>query len=374
MKTKQLLSLGLLTTLLCSCAPRNVAYDIDEYKTDIEWKDDFTVCQLNDLHLSTASNLEEEFEYFNQILRSGISKDGEQVLPDFIVLDGDTFMDANREIVDRTIDFFDSLNIPFALTYGNHDMQGFYSSNYINRKMLEATNAVYKNPNSQGEDNVFGLSNYFVNLKDGDDLKWKLIFMDSNSYFQTNYDIIHDDQIDWYEKVVLESSGFTEKPNIIDETTFTKSLLFFHIPTPEFKTAITDFKENHQGVKSFEDQYCDVREGISSGENKKVKGNIIDTIGEYQSTVSVGVGHDHINNTDLKYETETGWPLHLIYGMKSSRGIYHDPDIIGATFYTLRESKETNIYGNDVYFGFKMVALQYGQDATEGVTIWSTID
>lgn len=367
MKTKQLLSLGLLTTLLCSCAPSNVIYDLDEYQTDLAWKEGFTVCQLNDLHLSTSSNLREEFEYFRNI----ISLNGTEK-PDLIVLNGDAFMDANREVVTQTIDFFDSLEIPFGLTYGNHDTQGFYSSNFVNQIMLEATHSIYKNPDSRGKDNVFGRSNYFVNLKEGNELKWQVIFMDSNSYYAGNYDTIHDDQVTWYERVILESNGLVERPSVIDETTFAKSLLFFHIPTPEFKTEIEDFKTNHPGVKSHEDQYCDVRESVSSGINKNMHLNIMKAIGEYHSTVSIGIGHDHINNTDLRYEDENGWPFHLIYGMKSSRGIYHDPDIIGATFYTLHETKETNEYGHDVYFDLKMVALQYGQDISQGVTIWST--
>ena len=368
MKTKQFVSIGAFVSLLCSCATSGgVRYDIEEYKTDLEWKEGFTVCQLNDLHLSTLSNLDEEFEYYGKLVKANDGK-----LPDFIVLNGDAFMDANQRIVDRTVAFFDSLGVPFAFTYGNHDTQGFYSDNYINKKMLESEKSVYKNPNSQGRDDVFGNSNYFVNLKAGNDLKWKLIFMDSNSYYDWDYDAIHDDQVEWYERAILESSGHDSKPALVEDGTFVKSLLFFHIPTPEFETATTAFKNNYPDDKINEDQYCDVRESISSGANKHMNKNIIDTIQEYRSTVSIGVAHDHINNTDLRYLGEGDWPVHLIYGMKSSQGIYHNKDIMGAAFYTLLSSKRVNSFTNDVYFDLKFVSLQYNQESSEGVTLWST--
>lgn len=370
MKTKKLVSIGAFVSLLCSCSTSGgVRYEIDEYKTDLVWKEGFTICQLNDLHLSTLSNLDEEFDYYKQLVKSN---DG--ALPDFIVLNGDTFMDANQRIVDRTVEFFDDLGVSYAFTYGNHDTQGFYSDNYINKKLLESDVSVYKNPNSQGKDDVFGNSNYFVNLMDGSDLKWKLVFMDSNSYYDWDYDAIHDDQIDWYEQAILESSGYKEIPAVVDENTFAKSLLFIHIPTPEFQDEITKFENANPGAKIKDDEYCDVRESVSSGVNKHSNKNILDTIQEYKSTVSIGVGHDHTNNTDLLYEKDSGWPVHLICGMKSSQGIYHNKDIMGAAFYTLHSTKRVNSFSNDVYFDLKFVSLQYKEDSDKGVTLWSTSD
>ena len=57
-----------------------------------------------------------------------------------------------------------------------------------------------------------------------------LMMVDSNSYtggtFFSGFDTIHDDQIDWYEKVIRENSA---------EGSVIPSLAFFHIPPKEFK-------------------------------------------------------------------------------------------------------------------------------------------
>lgn len=102
--------------------------------------------------------------------------------------------------------------------------------------------------------------------------------------------------------------------------------------------------------------------------------NILDTIQEYRSTVSIGVGHDHVNNSDLRYLGDGDWPIHFIYGLKSSQGIYHDKDLMGASFYTLHSGKRVNSFYNDVYFDLKFVSLQYKQESSEGVTLWTTND
>lgn len=374
---KRFFALAVLSCLLCSCAPSNIHYETEDYKTVLPWKEGFTICQLNDLHLSTSSNLNQEFEYFRKVIFSNVGTN-----PDLIILDGDSFMDANREIVDKTISFFDGLNIKYAFTYGNHDLQGFYSSNYINQALLSAKNAIYKNPSSRGQDDVYGRSNYFIDLKDGNTLKWQLFLLDSNTYYNTSYDVIHDDQVEWYKRCLIEENGYdasTIDVNTIDGSTFAKSLAFFHIPTTEFKTAIDEFKTVSPNSKTYLDQYCDARESVSLGDNPTQKGNIIQVMQEYKSTVGIGVGHDHINNTDIYYSGSSDWPIRLIYGMKTGRGIYHDEDMIGGCFYTLHQDKTINTIATDginhidrdVYFDLKMIYVPYSSDIANA-TIWES--
>lgn len=370
---KRFFTLAILSCLLCSCAPSNIHYETEDYKTVLNWKEGFTICQLNDLHLSTSSNLNQEFEYFRKVIFSNVG-----TTPDLIILDGDTFMDANREIVDKTIAFFDSLNIKYAFAYGNHDLQGFYSSDYINQALLSAKNSVYKNPNNRGLDDVYGRSNYFVDLRDKDtnELKWQIFILDSNTYYNTSYDVIHDDQVEWYKRCLIEENGYdidTLDVNTINDTTFAKSLAFFHIPTFDFKNAIDDFKAVSPNSKTYLDDYCDVRESISLGNNPTQNGNIVEVMQQYKSTVGIGVGHDHINNTDIHYQGVTDWPIRLIYGMKTGRGIYHDEDIIGGCFYTLHENKtQNNVNGElrDVYFDLQMIHVSYSSDPSS--PIWTS--
>ena len=186
-----LFMVGLLTS--CQAQPNKVELK-DYIDESLTFKENFTICSLNDIHLSFLSDLKTDFEYIETVIYSrcqteGLTKD--EAKPDMLVLNGDVFMDANKKTVTEFFKFIDSLNIPFAYTYGNHDLQGLYGETFIDSQIKKCKNSLLKNP----KDDVFGDSNYVVNIKDGVKTKWQIYMFDSNTYANFAYDNIHEDQI-----------------------------------------------------------------------------------------------------------------------------------------------------------------------------------
>ena len=65
-KLNSILSISLL---LCSCAER-YKYEADKYLVgSFETKENFTICQLNDIHLSMATDLDRHFYYISRLIR-----------------------------------------------------------------------------------------------------------------------------------------------------------------------------------------------------------------------------------------------------------------------------------------------------------------
>ena len=336
-------SLFLVGLLLCSCSTGVVRYNDEDYVKTLAWHEDFLVCHLGDLHLSVATDLTKQFQYYEKVIYSY-----NNTKPDVIVLNGDTFTNANKECVYRLFDFLDGLQIPYAFSYGNHDLQGSYNPEYIDQCLKNSQYALFANTPNDG---VYGRSNVAINIKDGDELKYQIYLIDSNSYIGLDYDCIHQDQIDWYERMLLSTHGYSEVPSNIDKTTFVKNLMFTHIPTYEFETAYNSYLSRNSGNEtpsSDKDEYCVMGEGVSYS---TIRTNLFEYINKYKATAMVGVNHDHINNTDIWYkEDNSDWYVRLVYGLKTGISSYFDGDNIGASFYTLYDSPKKSIHGNDLYF------------------------
>ena len=347
LKKYSLLLVSILLLSGCNNTPRHLS--VEEYTHELSWKEGFTVCHLGDLHISGLTNFDQEFAWYKKV----VFANGNEA-PDLIILNGDVFMDANKEGVKRTFAFFDSLKIPYVFNYGNHDLEGAYSPEYIEKVIDNSTYCI--NPRTYNDD-VYGRSNFLINLKDNDELKYQIFIMDSNSYKFDGYDDIHQDQIDWYERMLLESHGYETKPTTIDDNTFIKNLMFMHIPTREFRKARDNFKDNNPGVTVNGDDFCDSREGIGHGKNDT---ELLNVINEYRATTMIGANHDHENIFDLwYYHNNSSWPVRLVYGLKAGFSCYYTEDLIGGTFYTLYETPKKSAYGNDLYFKDTMIYVPY---------------
>lgn len=351
MKPIRLTILGILTPLLLGCSSSAGSYPLDlpaeDYITTLEINDidDFTICVFNDLHISVLTNLTDEIAYYEKCL---ISNGG--ILPSLIVLNGDSFMGATKSQIERFFDWIDSKNIPFAYVYGNHDLQGTYSSTFIDEMVKSCEHSVLLNSLN---DNVFGDSNYVLNIEEigtPNTLKWQLYFYDSNTYYGVDYDVIHEDQIAWYEKQqqALEDTGTPDIP----------SLTFMHIPTEEFEEAYDIIGQNvtsgYDGTDTESLWY--MGESISWGYQET---DFYETMQEHGNNKAIIVGHDHVNLADWHYDKDGDSldnMMHLIFGLKTGRGIYHDTRIMGASFYTLKDSNE---------FDIKWMNVPYEDDAFE---------
>lgn len=363
-KNKLLAFLMLFPLALCSCnnnAPRQ--YSSEAYISNLSFRDQFLICHLGDLHFSTSSNLERDFEYLRKVIYSyaEVKNVNPNIVnvgkPALIIINGDTFMNATKDIVIKTFEFFDSLEIPYAFNYGNHDLQGSYTGNFINNYLLnnDSPYNMYRNPYN---DNVFGNSNYVINLVNPlGQSQFQIFLMDSNCFYYGDYDALHEDQIAWYQRMLLYFNGYNSLPTNIDNDTFKKSMIFTHIPLLEFGDAINYYHDNAGNTVSYQDNYCNDLEEFSPS---PMNSGLFDTVLKYRSTVSISANHNHTISSDIFYKKEgSDWPVRLIFGEKTTTNLYCEDSMVGATFYSINENLQYSQYNSPLYFNITKVHVPY---------------
>lgn len=316
-----------LLAILLSCGQKPYEYRGLEAYTRASIRMDrgeFDILQITDTHWGVGTNFEREEAFIAKLIDNSN--------PDMIVLGGDMFMHANPKIVDRFFTFIDSFDIPFCYTYGNHDLQGFYKSNYIENVIKSCANSYLINL----DDGLPGKSNYYVNIENSaGEVVWQIIVMDSNSYVQSgNYDIFHPEQVKWYESIIKDTEDKEGKGKPIN------SLAFYHIPGYYFEEAWNKYvTENPDYTCTDPDGYgCD-REGVAYG---YADDGLFDKMQELGSTKGIFVGHDHINNYRLDYTRDDNLePIKLCYNLKCGENIYHDDSLLGGQIIKINEDGVT---------------------------------
>lgn len=341
---KRFLSLLLLTPLLLGCQG-NIHYERETYFTKdlkVDNINNFVICSMSDIHLSVISNLYDETNYLERCIRSYNGNYDASFSPNLITLDGDIFMDCNKTIVDKFLSWLDSLNIPFSFVYGNHDLQGSYSYYWFNARLLECKNIYFVNPKN---DDVYGNSNYVTNIKVGDEIKWQLYYFDSNNYKGLAYDIVHEDQINWYREMEEKTKEIAGR--------YVPAISYMHIPLEEFDEVRKIVKNDKNDTRIGAGSYWYFGEGVACGYKDN---NLFETFQEFGAVKAIVSAHDHIDNTDISYNKDGNGAVRLIYNTKTGRGIYHDRRIMGCNFFTLKE---------DGTFTNKRMLVGYDNSITE---------
>ena len=265
----------------------------------------------------------------------------EATKPDLVVVTGDlcfpvglsSFSFNNSAPVQQFAAFMRNTGIPWAFTYGNHDTESYaiYDTTTLNeiyKSLSWKTSRTLMYPYVQPD--ITGRNNQVIDIRNQDgSLYYSLYLIDSNAYTGeglNKYDFIHDDQVEWYRGEVLRRNA--EKGSTVP------SLVFFHIPLQQYKTAYELYEKGSNEVK-----YC-------FGENnEKMIGKVccsqypssmFDTARELGSTKGFFCGHDHYNNMSLEYQG-----IRLTYGMSidylAMPGIARDTEQRGATLIVLDE-------------------------------------
>mgnify|MGYP003295473403 CR=1 FL=1 len=309
--------LPLIAVSLTSCGA-GVTHEEKDYMIDIAYKSDFKVLQLSDIHLGQKDDLEKHYKFMDLTIN--------EANPDFIMLTGDLFTFANRRTMNSFFDYLESKEIPWGVTWGNHDEQCDYSISYMTgelNKRAEKDGSYCKFIDLQ-DDDVYGYANYVINLKDGTNTKFQFYVIDSNRYYYGDYmgyDYIHEDQIAWYERMV----NYSKTQN---GGTIVPSVAFFHIPVPEFQTAWDLYQEGSSEVINNDTTgKLENREDVCC---PKINTGFFDKVVELGSTKALITGHDHINDSDLTYKG-----IRLVYGTKGTDRIYSDGDMLGGTTITI---------------------------------------
>jgi len=303
---------SLLTSIgtLGSCSSSG---SIKDYEADLEYKEDFKILWLTDIHYGPyegACGSKEEKEIQFQHIRKMVELSD---TPSLIVFSGDTFRMANETYVDEFIDFVDLLGFCWAFIFGNHDQEALTDGSYISNKVKAAKHSIFRNPSG---DSITGSSNYYLNLNENGKTLYRILFLDSNSEGPNGgYDVIHEDQL-----------SFVTKTGSLNDDKALK-LGFIHIPFCEFKDAY--------------DRYSKKLDVGTGSKNEEVCSPYINN-GAYEVFKNAGfraffAGHDHKNDFSVDYHGE----MILSYGLKSSNLDYFDPSFIGfKTIVLPKDSKE----------------------------------
>ena len=300
-------------------AEGNSTFDITEIESLEMDGDEFRILQLTDLHYRAGYKIAKSDELIRETVRLAE--------PDMIVITGDLVMATeNNFYVEHVAELFSDIGIPWAVTYGNHDDEGRADKYYMGEIYENAAHSLYKN----GPVNIGGTGNYAVNITKNGQPFYSVIMMDSGTYIddypEFSYGTFTAGQLYWYDwlQTGLLNAGYAH------------SLMFFHIPLPEYQIAFNEWeaKGSPAGEGTGERREEECHSLVNSGMFNKIK--------ELGATTDVFVGHDHVNNYSVRYKD-----VWLHYGVKSTRQVYHDDDMIGGKLITLTgenaESAEVSV-------------------------------
>lgn len=346
MKTSKLCLLSL--PLLCaSCAPRQ--YGLDDYVSEFSADGSVKILQLADMHWSWQSDLKREAEYIDAL----ISFSG----ADIAILTGDQVLGATKKTYLTLFDTLDASSLQgYALAWGNHDEQGLYDPDFPTKEAISRSKCL--NIDLPG-DEIFGGSNFAIDLVSDEGKTWyELFVLDSNKLnpegFSMGYDVIHDDQIDWYARMVEKAKR--------ENGATVPSLAFFHIALWQWEYAYRLSKQEDPfaysedpdfpgGIKAYSGQmgeeswevpglgktqvYCGYRD---SGFFQKAE--------ELGSTKAMFVGHDHKNDFAAEYyldPSRSDDPIALCYGLKSGDGLTYESGHLGGNLITVSEDGSVSL-------------------------------
>jgi len=326
---KKIIAIALcLAMLMCAaaCGETN-SPDISEYILETEYKSDYRILQLTDIHLANKDNRQLHFDFLNLTISEANA--------DMIVLDGDNFTFADKAVAKDLFAFIDSYGIPWCITFGNHDEQCYFSVDWLTKYLNNyGSNCLFKDIHN---DDVFGYANYAVNLMEDGKVKEQVILFDSNRYYYGSYqgyDWIRDDQIEWYEKLVKHTTS--------ENGATVPSICFFHIPFPEFQTA---WDEAEKGSPDAILEYGEMGEPCSC---PKYNSGLFDKMLELGSTKAVCCGHDHVNNSRILYKG-----IYLIYGINSDDRIYYNANMMGGHVITIHDDNSLSF--EHIYHSYEEV-------------------
>lgn len=309
--------LPLFAVSLSSCANVNVHHAIDEYILQMDYKKDFKILQLNDIHIGDKDNRKLHYDFIDLTIKDAN--------PDLIILDGDIFTFASRYTAEELFKFIDSHKIPWTATFGNHDEQCYFSIDWLTGYLNNfGSYCLFKDIQ---DDDVFGNANFAINLMDGGEIFETIVIMDSNRYYfgsYFGYDYIKEDQIEWYENVINYVSDV--KGEVV------RSLAFFHIPFAEFETAWTAYKNGEAGAEYI------IGEKGEKVSCPKINSGLYNKMYELGSTDGVFCAHDHLNDYAINYNG-----IVLSYGVNSTDRIYYSETMMGGQVITLHEDNSFTI-------------------------------
>lgn len=317
---------------------------------------DFKVLQLTDVHVGGgALSIGKDNKAINAVYDLV-----NYTKPDLVIITGDLVFPVpyasgsfnNLTPYKLVTSLMEQMGVYWTFGYGNHDTEAY--SYYTRKQISDFVVGKIKDESfkyciyTPGPDDVDGYGNQVINVKNSaGKITQSLFVLDSHSYesgFLFNYDNLHQNQVDWYEKEVNRLTDINGGEVI-------KSLMFFHIPLVEYKTAFDEYKDNgHKDTDNVKYIY-----GIAGEPDELVccgvnEDNMFEKMLELRSTQGVFVGHDHLNNFSLEYNGGEGdYSVRLTYGLSIDYlayfGIVKKTAQRGGTVITIRPDTTFDCYG-----------------------------
>jgi len=266
---KKLIStLFILSFLIIQISQVNAQSPVLKFGSDKKFK----IVQFTDVHWVPGNpNSNEAKECIIQVL------DAEK--PDLVIYTGDVIFggpaaEALKEALEPTI----SRNIPFAITFGNHDDEHDMTRTQIYQYVKDMPGNL-----TSTVEGISGVSNFILSVKGNDGVKDAAVLycFDSHSYSTLpdikGYGWIKPDQIDWY---IKESTRYTASNNGKP----LPALAFFHIPLPEYNQAATT--ESAYLIGSRMEKAC----------APELNTGLFTAMLEAKDVMAMFVGHDHVND------------------------------------------------------------------------------
>lgn len=259
--------------------------------------------------------------------------------PDLVVLTGDNVSALFTDwLIDDVIDCMESLGVPWAPVYGNHDGEGKADLKWQGEQFMKAEHCLYQ----PGPSNLTGEGNYIINVTENGKVIQSLILMDSGNHDTygdgsgeetSAYAYIHYDQIEWYKWAIRSVSAQQYGSFDPADGKVVESMAFFHIALPEMKEALLPYLDEN-GLVEVPEQlgFGAIREGIAC---PPLNSGLFDAMKELGSTKNIFFGHDHANDASIVYEG-----IRMTYGVKTgpSPKPWNDAVAYGGTRITLKDA------------------------------------
>lgn len=266
----------------------------------------FRILQLTDVHIGGGPFSVKKDKWALETVEKIVTA----AKADFVIVTGDVCYPLwlwsgtfnNMRGTRKFANLMNKLGVEWTLVYGNHDTESFafYNKEHLSDYYMKQPKCHFE----KGEEDLTGMGNYMIKLQNPDGtLNTALMFLDSNSYlgksFFSGFDVIHDDQIEWYKRTINELSTDGE---------IAPSLAFFHIPPKEFKEGWEKCYKGssdatyHLGFVQEKDNYF--------GYPKTKEGKFFDEMVKFGSCKGMFMGHDHLNTLSITYQG-----IRLTYGM-----------------------------------------------------------
>lgn len=266
--------------------------------------------------------------------------------PDLILMTGDNVhgeLDDNGRCLEKLVAFMETLEIPWAPIFGNHDNESAMGVTWQCQQFEEAENCLFK----RGE--VTGNSNYTIGVEQDGKLIKVIYMMDSNgcglgytyptlpSFGEINQgekikesEGFGDDQIQWMDVTSLR---------ITASLRYTPSkFLALHINPKEYADAAV--AKGYMTKDRLDKFVIDDPTGTDFGEKNEMIGGFTSEklwkLLKDHSFDGVFAGHNHVNNFSILYDG-----IRLTYGAKTGHFAYYTPNKTGGTLITVAEGGES---------------------------------